>query len=186
VKTLLSIAVICIASYSAKVVSDEAFPRSEALVTAQAELDAIRSSGTRSEMDSATKARLDAALKRRDAELDRRNAEWHERDSTSMFTAQMKACDTARQSLGAGAKISDHFEELRYAGFSTDETLDILLHISYRTPEVGKSVKVAFCILGLPTDTIRRESKDSRTVMFVYPSIFVHAEDGVVTAWSDR
>jgi hypothetical protein len=75
---------------------------------------------------------------------------------------------------------------LKYVVFASNETLDIVLQLHRRTPEVGKSVSAAFCILELPDDTKRTETKGPHRVMFVYPSMLVHAEDGVVTAWSDR
>jgi hypothetical protein len=89
---------------------------------------------------------MEATIKARDAELDKRNDEWKQKDSTSMLKAQAETCSFVRQGLDQGEKNTDYFDTLRYAGFSTDEALDVVLQIAQRTPQVGKSVRVAFCI----------------------------------------
>jgi hypothetical protein len=161
-------------------------PLSPELQAAQAELDSLRASGARDKMDAETKVRLDAAAKKRNTELDKFNAEWKTQDSVSMLKAQADTCSAIRQGLDEGKKATDYFETLRYAGFSTDEALDVVLQIKQHTPEIGKSVRVAYCILGLPIDIVRSKSKNSDSGMLVYPRMFVHTEDGKVTAWSDR
>ncbi len=185
-KQLISTAMLFVALVSTNSGAAEAYPRPEGLIAAQAELDTLRAAGPRSQPDAEERKRIDAAIGKRNAELDKRNAQWKKDDSISMLRAQVEACSTIRLRLDEGKKPTDYFDDLRYVGFSSDETLDIVLQISRRTPEVGKSVRVAYCILGLPVDTVRRESKNSETAMMVYPNMFVHVEDGVVTAWSDR
>jgi hypothetical protein len=185
-RKLIAIAVLSTASALVSPLAAETYPRSGELVAAQDELDAMRGTGPRDQMNAEARERLDAAISRREAELDKRNAEWKERDSVSMLKAQAETCGNVRQGVSEGKKATSYFDELRYVGFSSDETLDVILQIDRQTPKVGKSVRVAFCILGLPSDTLRTETKDSRRVRFVYPKILVHAEDGVVTAWSDR
>lgn len=185
-RRLISTAMLSTISVPMAAFAAETFPRSAELVAAQEELDAVRATGSRNQMDAEMQRRLDVAIKTRDAELDKRNAEWGKRDGASMLKAQADTCSNVRQWVGEGKKVSDWFDKLRYAGFSSDEALDIVLQINRGTAKVGNTVAVAFCILGLPDDTMRTEMKNSRTVMFVYPNMFVHAEDGVITAWSDR
>lgn len=40
--------------------------------------------------------------------------------------------------------------------------------------------------LGTRDQMVRDETQNSRKMMLVYPSMFVHVEDGVVTSWSDH
>ena len=162
----------------------EAYPLSAELIAAQSDLDVLRTFGKRDQMDKAMQRQIDAAINRRNAELDKRAAEWKKLDGgKSMFKAQFEVCNAIRENADDSVK---EFEKLQYAGFSVQETLSIVLHIKYRTPTVGDSAQVAVCILGIPADTIRTETKYSRRLMLVYPEMFVHLEDGKVTAWSER
>lgn len=185
-RSLIAIAMLGTVSAVVSDLAAETYPRSAELVAAQDEVDTMRATGPRDKMDAEARKRLETAVGRRDAELDRRNDEWKRRDSVSMLKAQAETCSSIRQGISEGKKATSYFDELRYVGFSSDETLDIILQIDRHAPEIGKGVRVAFCILGLPSDTVRSETKSSKKVMFVYPKMFVHAEDGVVTAWSDR
>ena len=166
--------------------AEDAYPRSPELIAAQAELDAFKALGSRDALSKEDQKQLDAAIAARNSLLDQRNAEWKAKDSVSMLKVQATVCSDMRQGLDQGRKSTDYFDVLRYAGLSSDETLDVVLQASERTPQVGKGVRVALCILGLPIESVRRESQRSSRSMLVYPRMFVHTEDGVVTSWSDR
>lgn len=185
-KKVLLAAMLGSAFLMGSALADDAYPRSAELAAAQAELDAVRAIGNRNELSVADQQRFESAIKARDAELDKRNDEWKQKDSVSMLKAQTETCSVVRLGFEQGKKSTDYFDTLRYAGFSTAEALDVVLQIRQRTPQVGKSVRVAFCILGLPSEILRRESQDSRTTMLVYPTMFVHIKDDIVTSWSDR
>jgi hypothetical protein len=185
-RMILTIAMAGSALLMGSALADDAYPRSAELVAAQTELDALRRLGLPNQLSAADQQRWEAARKVREAELEKRNNEWKQKDSTSMLKTQAETCSVVRQGLNQGKKSTDYFDTLRYAGFSVEEALDVVLQITRRTPQIGKSVRVAFCILGVPTETVRRESRNSRTTMLVYPKMFVHIEDGIVTSWSDR
>ncbi|MGE0294997.1 MAG: hypothetical protein AB7P97_21835 [Hyphomonadaceae bacterium] len=81
---------LAISSQALQAHSEDTYPRSPELVAVQAELDALKSIGTRDQMDLETQSRLDAAIKKRNSELDERNSEWQKHDSTSVFNRPLK------------------------------------------------------------------------------------------------
>jgi len=116
--------------------------------------------------------------------LDERANEWGRVDRLGRLRARVTACDAFRALKGDDERVSA-LRTLQYAGFTTDQAIDIFLP-PHGEPKVKKSIDVTLCILGLPEDSIRRVNDAGETVLWVWPKFFVHTEDAIVVEWTER